>query len=65
MFRIIILMLAVTCIVTGVQLPVIEQELNQWNAENACINSLVKSGVERSNIMRNHGTCYGILRAKG
>lgn len=64
MYRIIILILAVTCIVTGVQLPVIEQELNQWNAENACINSLVKSGVERSDIMRKHGTCYGILRAK-
>ena len=65
MYLIIILILAVTCIVTGVQLPVIEQELNQWNAENTCINSLVKSGVERSNIMRNRGTCYGILRAKG
>lgn len=64
MFRIIILMLAVTCIVTGVQLPVIEQELDQWNAENTCINSLVKSGVERRDIIRNHGTCYGILRAK-
>lgn len=64
MYRISILMLAVACIVIGVQLPVIEQELNQWNAENACINSLVKSGVERSDIMRNHGTCYGILRAK-
>lgn len=64
MYRIIILILAITCIVTGVYLPVIEQELNQWDAENDCINSLVKSGVERSDIMRNHGTCYGILRAK-
>ena len=65
MYRIIILILAITCIVAGVQLPLIEQELNQWNTENTCINSLVKSGIERSDIMRNHGTCYGILRAKG
>ena len=56
-------MLAVACIVIGVQLPVIEQELNQWNAENTCINSLVKSGVKRKDIIRNHGTCIGVLRS--
>ena len=63
MFRIIVLVLAVTCIVTGVQLPIIEQELNQWNSENACINTLIKAGVERKDIIRNHGTCIGVLRS--
>lgn len=63
MIRIIVLAFGITCISLGIGLPQIVETLNQWEAENACINTLIKGGVERKDIIRNHGTCIGVLRS--
>ena len=63
MIRILVLAFGITCISLGIGLPKIVETLNQWNTENACINTLIKVGVERKNIIRNHGTCIGVLRS--